>query len=303
MGDKESEGAALLQEAEDAMNTPVGFFASLFGGSGSGSANAEKAADLYVKAGNCYKLAKNYRQAGMAYSKAAAAHQTASKAAGLGSYEAASKYSDAAKMFRQAGDADRAQAEYRQAVALHSDEGRFQQAAKLSKELAESMETSNELAGAREWYIKAADLFEGEDATTQSGTCRAKAAEIYAMEEDYLTAAELFEKVAEQHLANKLLKFGAKEILLKAGLCRLALGDDIGARRAFDKYCSQDPSFMDSREGKLLSDIIKSKEECDIEGFTTTVFNFDSMTKLDPWKTSLLLRVKNMIRAVEDDLT
>jgi alpha-soluble NSF attachment protein len=42
-------------------------------------------------------------------------------------------------------------------------------------------------------------------------------------------------------------------------------------------------------------------EECDIEVFTDAVAEYDSVSKLDKWKTTLLLRIKNAMK--ESDLT
>ena len=44
-------------------------------------------------------------------------------------------------------------------------------------------------------------------------------------------------------------------------------------------------------------------EEGDPEAFSTALHEFDRMTKLDEWKTSLLLRVKKAIEADEEDYT
>ena len=37
-------------------------------------------------------------------------------------------------------------------------------------------------------------------------------------------------------------------------------------------------------------------EECDIEVFTDAVAEYDSVSKLDKWKTTLLLRIKNAMK-------
>lgn len=57
----------------------------------------------------------------------------------------------------------------------------------------------------------------------------------------------------------------------------------------------------DTRECKLLQDLGGAVEECDIEVFTDAVAEYDSVSKLDKWKTTLLLRIKNAMK--ESDLT
>jgi len=48
---------------------------------------------------------------------------------------------------------------------------------------------------------------------------------------------------------------------------------------------------------------VQATEEGDAEGFSTALQEFDRMTKLDEWKTSLLLIVKKNIQAGEEDYT
>ena len=65
-----------------------------------------------------------------------------------------------------------------------------------------------------------------------------------------------------------------------------------------------DVSFCDSREAKLLDNLIEAIEEEDVDKFTNFTYEYDSISKLDNWKTTLLLRVKKALQqAGEDDLT
>lgn len=50
-----------------------------------------------------------------------------------------------------------------------------------------------------------------------------------------------------------------------------------------------------------MQDLADACEEGDVDKFTNTVAEFDNMTRLDGWKTTLLLRVKK--RIPEEDFT
>ena len=50
-----------------------------------------------------------------------------------------------------------------------------------------------------------------------------------------------------------------------------------------------------------VQELADACEEGDVEKFTNVLSEYDSMTKLDPWKTSILLRVKK--RIPEEDFT
>lgn len=115
------------------------------------------------------------------------------------------------------------------------------------------------------------------------------------------------QEVAKASMDNNLLKFSVKGYLLNAGVCRLCSQDAIGVKNALERYEDVDPTFGDSRECKLLRGLADAAEEGDQEAFTNVLAEYDSMSRLDPWKTKLLLRAKKkIVKAVEeeeDDLT
>lgn len=78
-------------------------------------------------------------------------------------------------------------------------------------------------------------------------------------------------------------------------MCHLANGDAIGASQAYTRFDNLDYTFSDSREGKFASQLIETVEQFDAEGFATACFEYDRISKLDPWKTSMLVKVKRGI--------
>ena len=120
-------------------------------------------------------------------------------------------------------------------------------------------------------------------------------------------AIEVFEEVAKASVSNNLLRFSVKGYLLNAGLCRLCSQEPVGVKNALERYEDLDPSFSTSREHTLLADLSSAAEEGDQEKFTAVLAEYDSMSRLDPWKTKLLLRAKKKIakdvEEEEDDLT
>lgn len=292
---KEDEGDNLLADAEKKANARSGFFKSLMGLS---SSTKEEAAETFVKAANCFKLAKAWTKAGTALERAAETYTDISEM----QYEAASKYSEAGKAYKNV-DIKKAINAYENAVTLYSDAARFQQCARLKKEVAEIFEAENQNAAALEAYNSAADFYDMDDAKSNANSMRLKAASLNGLEGKYAEAADMFESIAQNALSSNMLKYGAREHLLKAGLCRLCISDVIGAQRAVESYDSMDPTFATSREGKLLQAVVNAVDEGDVEAFTSHVFEYDSLSKLDEWKTTILLKIKNNIKADEDDLT
>lgn len=97
------------------------------------------------------------------------------------------------------------------------------------------------------------------------------------------------------------MKYSVKDYLLKAGICHLANGDQVATQRALEKYRDLDPSFATQREHKLLVDLCETIEARSQEDFADRLFQFDQVSKLDKWKTTILVRIKNSIEAAEDD--
>jgi alpha-soluble NSF attachment protein len=263
---------------------------SLFGGN-----KLEEAADMFIKGANLFKMSKKWDQAGAAFVRAAECQVKQSK------YEAATNYFNAANCYKKSNVTDAISC-LRTAVELYTDEGRFSIAAKHQKEIAELYEGEMEYESCMEAYQQAADFYEGEGSSSAANGCLLKVAQYSAQLEKYDKAIEIFEQVAKNSLDNNLLKWSCKEYFLKSGLCYMASGDVVSAKRAVEKYQEMDVTFSSQRECKFLQELVASCENFDTDAFTQAVVDYDSISKLDQWKTTILLRVKNTLKA-EDNLS
>lgn len=260
----------------------------------------DDAAELFDKAANCFKLAKNWDRAGSVYIKLANCHLKLDS-----KHEAASAYVDAANCYKKISVQDASQS-LSQAVKLFLEIGRLNMAARYCKELGELNEQEQNLETAMDYFEQAADLFQSEEVTTSANQCKQKVAQFAAQLEQYPKAIEIYEAIARHSINNTLLKYGVKGFLLNAGICQLCKNDVVAVTNALERYQELDPTFSGTREYKLLADLADSMDEGDVVKFTNALQEYDSMTRLDPWKTTLLLRVKNAIKAKEeedDDLT
>lgn len=179
-------------------------------------------------------------------------------------------------------------------------------AARYCKEIGELYEAEQNFEQSINFFERAADLFQSEEVTTSANQCKQKVAQFAAQLEQYPKAVEIFEEIARQSMNSNLLKYSVKGILLNAGICQLCRGDVVAITNSLERYQELDPTFSGTREYKFLADLAASMDEEDVETFTNTIKEFDSMTRLDAWKTTLLLRVKNALKAKEeeeDDLT
>ena len=77
----------------------------------------------------------------------------------------------------------------------------------------------------------------------------------------------------------------------------------VAMSRALESYRDLDPTFASTREHQLLVDLSEAVEQGDQEAFTDKLFQYDQLSKLDKWKTELLLRIKNSIEEKGEDFS
>ncbi|KAJ3187253.1 vesicular-fusion protein S17 [Irineochytrium annulatum] len=258
----------------------------------------DEAADLYQKAHNSFKLAKLWKEAGDAsLAQADVLIKMGEKD------EAATSYLNAAKAFKKTNPNEAITA-LQHAVAILTEKGRFASAASNQKQIAEIYENDiGNFEEAKKAYGTAAEWYQGEDSVAQADACLIKVGTFAAQLGQYDEAIEQFEDVASRAVDNKLTKWSVRDYFFKAGLCLLCLNDHVRTAQSLEKYKSMDVTFEATREYAFLRGLVEAIEGSDVEAFTTLVVEFDKMTKLDSWKTSLLLTVKKSIQEEDEGLT
>ncbi|KAG0182123.1 hypothetical protein DFQ28_000759 [Apophysomyces sp. BC1034] len=280
----ERQAQELVQQAEKKLN----------GWSWFGNGNKqEEAAELYEKAGNNFKLAQRWPEAGETFLKSADLYKKVPDMR----YEASKAFENAAKCLKK-NDSRAAIHALQEAIDIDKDGANFRNAAKHHQEIAEIYESEIvDLQGAMENWEEASKLYMADDSQAMVNKCLLKVAHFAAQLELYESAIEKFETVAAASVDNQLTKWSLKEYLLKAGMCLLCSGDLVKTRQALEKYCTLDITFENTREYQFLqaSSILDCVENGDVELFTQKVYEFDQLTKLDNWKTNILLRIKKSI--------
>jgi alpha-soluble NSF attachment protein len=287
-------GENFIHEAEATLKKKTWFQ------SGSDQKN-EDAAELYQKAANAFKVGGAFNEAGDAYIKAANIYLEKLKNV----MEGSTCMTQAGHAYKKV-DSEAAINAYRSAISHLCNASRLTQAAKLSKEVAELYENQeNDQAEsvnlAIESYQQAAELFDMEQQNSQSSQCLLKVAELCSAAldpADLTRAAEIYNSQGKSCLESNLLKYHAKGHFLHCIMCHLANEDSVGAEQAMSRFSSLDFTFGESREGKFAGSLIECVENFDSAGFATACFEFDRITKLDPWKTSILVKIKNSIDGV-----
>lgn len=289
-------GDAFLSEAKSTLAKKT-WFAS------AAEQKHEDAAELYKKAANAFKVGGFFTDAGDAYGRAAVIFQD-KLANGM---EASKSLTESGHCYKKS-DPKKAIAAYRESISMLCDAGRLSQAARLSKETGELFENDDEedsAALAIESYQQAADLYDMEQQKSQASQCLVKVAELSSAALDppeFLQAAQLYEKLGKDCLDSNLLKYNAKGYFLQSILCHLANQDSVGAEKAMSMFNSLDFTFRESREGKFADGLVTCVNGFDDEGFATACYEYDRISKLDPWKTTILLSVKKSVEGGGDGL-
>lgn len=131
---------------------------------------------------------------------------------------------------------------------------------------------------------------------------RLEAAALHVDMKQNKEAAKLYESVANEYVANNLLKYSAKDLFMNALLCVLAEGDTTAAMAKREEYRTADVQFEGSRQEKLVSDCLNAMLGSSPDDFATAVAEWESMTKLEPFRVKLLLAAKESISVGGPDL-
>ncbi|KAK7294799.1 hypothetical protein RJT34_17695 [Clitoria ternatea] len=290
MDDHIARGQQLAKKAENKLQCCCALFAS----------NYEDAAELFRKSANSFKLAKSWDKAASIFIKSSKCHLKLDN-----KYDAANAYVDAANCYKKTSTKGAISC-LNKAVTIFSEIGRHIMAAKYSKEIGELYERNQEIEHAKSYFEKAGEHFEHEDATTSVIQCKIKVAQFSAQLQQYQEAIKIYEDIARQSLNSNLLRYGVRGHLLNSGLCQLCQGDFVAFTHSLERYQDLDPTFSRTREYNFLADLAATIEEEDVQKFTRVVKEFDSVTPLESWKSTLLLKVKDALKAKEmeeDDLT
>jgi len=285
----EERAEALIAKAQKKLNGMFSF----------GNGKFEEAAEFYAQAAKQYQLAKNFDKAASCYEQVVEFHNKLGSA-----LEMAMAYKDAGGMYEKAEKPNECCRCLEEAKNLYAQEGRLSECAKLAKRRAEIFEKAEITDLMLDCYQEAAELYESENQQGETRNCQLKLAHYKALvesKESIMEAIEIYEKVAQVSLESNLLKWSVKQYYLKSLLSYLVLAsnqlgvtvDEVRDKRA--EYCSLDPTFESTREDNLIMGCVEAIDEGDPEKFATSCSEFDEITKLDQWQTTLLLRSKNGI--------
>ncbi|KAI3383036.1 hypothetical protein SNEBB_006890 [Seison nebaliae] len=275
----------LIEEAEKKLKQSTGLMTSLFGDK---TSKIEDASALYVRAGNAYKMEGEWNHAGNCFLQAA---QLQVKQTNM--YDAGNQYVEAGNCYRKTNPIE-ATKMIKEAIDIYTDMGKFSIAAKHHQTCGEMFEEANDTDSALTCYEKAGQYFKGENQNAQANKCFLKVADTSAFNGNYSRAIKIYEDIAMASIDNRLLRYGAKDHFFKALICHLNT-DVLNCKQAMQRYQQMYSQIVDTREWKLLKNLVEAVESDDSEKFSVELKSFDKMSRLDSWQTKLFLSIKKLM--------
>jgi len=285
----------LLKKAKKKLNP--GFFGKMFN---SKESLLEDALGYFQSAANGFKIEKNWQKAGECYEECAKIEIE------LESDTAMNQYKDAAHCFSFC-DVQRSQQNLDNCIKFCVKKGRYQQAGKLTQEIAHNKEVEFNYPEAIKKYKEAAEYYKLDSQNTKSleQNCLLKVADLMCISGDknmFENAPQLYEKLAMEYLTIPLLKSSAKDLFFKAVVCYIAKKDEVTADIKLKQFLSEDPTFDDTREAKLLENLIKYiSDPPDPENYKKEIQSFKKYRDLDKWKLNMFAMGLKKIEMEDED--
>jgi len=260
----------------------------------------EEALAKFREAAVEYKRAKEWMKAGDAYLRVI----DVALILKLSSQQLGSNYLNAAHCFlKDPAGLPQGKLALEGAVKCFCDMGDWPQASAAQIQFAEMLESNStvSLDEIRDAWSKAADLNEADSSIGNRNSCLKKVASIYCQQKNFLEAALVYESIGQSILKNDLLKLGVKEHWKNASICRLSLGDIVQVKKLNEKHCYIQQEYSETRECKLIKNLIVAVENHDAAVFEKHVAQYHKITPFEDWQFKILADINTVLEGDSEE--
>jgi alpha-soluble NSF attachment protein len=178
--------------------------------------------------------------------------------------------------------------------------GHFRLAGKIEYQMANIYEIDGEMDNAISHYRKSANYYKSANVIENYWSSMVKVAKFTSNLNVYDEAIQIWESYAKYCYGHNLLKFNTKDLFLNAFLTRLASlkEDSESLKECIKDYSRVDYTFRLEKQGRFAMDLIKCLKTVKITNFDMfmdCVYDYDCVSKLDPWQITMLGRVKDKL--------
>lgn len=284
----EKKADTLLNEAEKVCSRHS--FLDFFSGD-----RYDKARDIFIKSGTCYKACEMFLKAANAYERAADMSVRSNNEGNM-----ILDFEEAARCYAKAKNTPKAVQLYTKVVGQYEKSQMYVRTAKTCISLSEITEGSDSIT----WLEKAAEYYRLQGSRVTADDLMRKVADAKVGVGDYEGARKLYERLACETLNNTVTRSGARRLFFMALLAQLAtvtsdsLQEDVaGLRERFETYQELDTQFDRlTREHMLVAGVIEAIEEESLEKMEKTVMEYEQICAPDELKKKMLLSAETALR-------
>eukprot|EP01084_Bolivina_argentea_P138309 243527_1 len=160
-------------------------------------------------------------------------------------------------------------------------------------------------------HQKAAEFYEMEHDTHNKNKMLLMVAQIDASQENWESAAILYENIAKDAVDDKLLRWTAKGKLFNAALLRICsvCADDQSKGVAkwnqmdamHEEHCDWSDIYAYGRESKFIGNLIECIKQNDLKEFKELIAGYDKTCTIEKWQLDLLHYVLQFMKIREDE--
>lgn len=271
----------------------------------------EAASFQFYQAALSFRACSIWRDAGYCLMRCASLHHYRLR----NIFEAALLYSEAAEVYEKI-DKGESMKNFKLAISLYCDLGRFDIAGKIQKKIAKSHLRLKHFEEAAEGYRKASDFLSSNP--DQSDFCLEKAAECLIELNEYQTASELYTIVAESYAQSNLKYLNTRDKLFRSIMCLFAepivpevVDDEDSVNNSLangsdQKYANIksvviahekiDILWRCSKEVKFIRNIIQCREDYEQHDFADHLYYYHTAKSLQRIDLKMLQVVSNEIQ-------
>lgn len=129
-----------------------------------------------------------------------------------------------------------------------------------------------------------------------------KMSELYYMKESIINLSKLsnlYFSIGDDYLKKNFGYVIARNYILNGLLMNLAMEDIVQTKLNFEKYCDQDSTFQNSREGVFVLKIMDAIEKYNYEEISFLCAEYDKIKQLDRIQVKLLTKIKENIGCID----
>lgn len=261
--------------------------------------NDEKIIDLYQRAGTQFQLEHNWNQAANAFFKSAVISEELEE-----DLDTLILYDKSRKMFELGDQPEEVHKCYDIIINKHIYNSNIPMCSKMLKKQAEAYQKKLKFDKAIEKYELSANYFRADSSFSEYYDCIEKISTLLMQKKKYLEAFKKWKIIIDDsNIRNDLtsVKFKITKWYFNMLLCLFVHLVEIGDEdlkelsEELEKGCYNNLMFTDSRESKLIENLIIAYTDQNENKFSDVLFEFDNIQKLTDEQVNLFLYIKQKI--------